>query len=246
MNSRRKFLIQGSLATTALLVAKPFKTLAGAASPVTGFNTNNNKVIFLHTGNFRNINQQQVISHIADLKNTTGNIVLLHAGDDVSNNSVKLNYDASISQNNSISASANNYRIIYKGKIKIGVISAMAGESNLVSNINKLSSWLKKERNCHIVVCLSQLGYKNKKAVDDITLAAASTSLDMIIGGNAKNFTPHPSIVLNSDKAEVIINHAANSALALGKIEIAFDDQGKKRNVAFNEGLDQGRRKRIA
>ena len=234
MNSRRKFLILGSMATTAALAAKPFKTFANASSRITGFNTNDNKLILLHTGDFSKANHQQVFKHMADIKNNTGNVVLLNAGNEVAGNVASFKYDASISHNNSIATSANNYRIIYKGNIKIGVISAASGERNVVNNINELSSWLKNEKNCHVVVCLSQLGYKNKRSVDDQTLAAQSTSLDIIIGGNAKNYIKHPAIHLNKNKAEVVINHATENDLAFGKIEIAFDDHGQKRDINFD------------
>ncbi len=59
MTSRRKFLLNGSMATTALLTARPFKTFANVLAPVTSFNINNNKVIFVHTGNYTNSNHHQ-------------------------------------------------------------------------------------------------------------------------------------------------------------------------------------------
>ncbi len=233
MNSRRKFLILGSMATTAALAAKPFKTFASASSPITGYNANDNKLILLHTGDFNKSNHQRIFKHMADIKNNNGNVVLLNAGNDVSDNAVSYKYDASLSHNNAIATSANNYRIIYKGNIKIGVIGAITSETT-VKNINELSSWLKKEKNCHIVVCLSQLGYKNKSSLDDQSLAAQSTSLDIIIGGNAKNYTRQPAIHLNKNNAEVIVNHATENNSGIGKIEIAFDDHGLKRNICFD------------
>ena len=83
-------------------------------------------------------------------------------------------------------------------------------------------------------MCLSRLGYQSKNTVDDLSLAAASSNLDIIIGGHATNFCKRPFIALNKNKEEVIINHAAGNNLALGKIEIDFDQYGKKRNIAFN------------
>lgn len=233
MNSRRKFLLQGGMATTALLAAKPFKAIAGAGSPITGFGNNDNSVIFLHTADLNNSNHQKLISHIADLKRSSGNVVLLNAGNNVAGSAAALNFDASVNHSNAVSATANNYRIIYKGKIKIGVISITTGES--FSNINTQASFLKKEKNCHLVVCLSQLGYKNKNAIDDLNLAALSANLDIIIGGDTKNSSKNPVVVLDQNNAEVIIDHAADATLALGKIEIAFDDKGQKKNIAFNE-----------
>ena len=86
-----------------------------------------------------------------------------------------------------------------------------------------------------MVVCLSQLGYKSAGGLNDVELAAASTHLDIIIGGHAENFCSRPLIVRNRNKEEVIINHAATNALALRKIEMGFDALGRKNNVAFTK-----------
>jgi 5'-nucleotidase len=102
--------------------------------------------------------------------------------------------------------------------------------------MNTLSAYLKKEKNCAVVVCLSQLGYKNKNMPDDIMLAERSTHLDIIIGGHADNFHSHPIIALNSKNGEVIIHSAAGDVTAFGKIEIDFDGQGRKKSVhLFNK-----------
>jgi 2',3'-cyclic-nucleotide 2'-phosphodiesterase (5'-nucleotidase family) len=233
MNSRRKFLLQGSMATTALIVAKPFKTFAEASAGITGFASNDNQVKFLHTGNLDEVGHGQVARQVAEIKNKAQHVVLLDAGH--SKKGPGLPFDASISQQNAVPETANNYRIIYKGNIKIGVISAAPADAAVIHNINTLSTFLKMEQKCHIVVCLSQLGYKNKHKVDDITLAANSASLDMIIGGDLENYSKHPIIALNKNNDEVIINHAAGYSLALGEIDMAFDNAGKKRNIVFND-----------
>lgn len=227
MNTRRKFLIQGGLATTALIAAKPLHTIAGVSSPMAGFGSNHNSVLFLHTADHQT---HQLVNQIAELKRTAHNVVVLNAGNMES--ATDLKYDASINKNNAVAATANNYRIIYKGNIKIGVITATAG-NNVINNINSLSTHLKKDKNCHLVVCLSQLGYKQKHGIDDVTLAANTEHLDIIIGGDAKNNSKNAVVVLNKNRSEVIIDHAADRSPALGKIEIAFNDRGQKWNIAI-------------
>ena len=106
-----------------------------------------------------------------------------------------------------------------------------------IQKVNKLYYWLKKEKKCAVVVCLSMLGYKNKNTPDDITLAEKSNHLDIIIGGHAENFKAQPYIVLNSNQEEVIIHAAAGNVNALGKIEIDFDWQGRKRNISFSDQI---------
>ena len=232
MNTRRKFLFNGSLAATALLTAKPFTSIANSLSPVTGYSINNNHLVLAHTGNAVHTGSNQAMQHITKLRNNNPNLIMLHAGDKVAANQPM--YDASFYSDESNPASANDYKIIYKGDIKTGIIIADS-KSASTDSINALAIYLKKEKNCQLVICLSQLGYKSSTGLNDLTLAAASTHLDVIIGGHADDFCNRPVIAQNKNKEEVIINHAATNGLALRKIEIGFDKRGKKGQVVFSK-----------
>lgn len=232
MNTRRKFLFSGSMATAALLTAKPFTSIANTLSPVTGFGINNNSLVLAHTGNTINTSENKTLQQIANLKKSSANLIMLHAGDKAAVTTPV--YDASLHADDTHSVNAGDYRIIYKGDIKTGIITADK-KSATAKSINALALYLKKERNCHLVVCLSQLGYKSSTGLNDLELAAASTHLDVIIGGHADNFCTSPVIAQNKNKEEVIINHAATNSLALRKIEIAFDSRGKKGLVSFTK-----------
>lgn len=227
MNTRRKFLLSGSMATAALIAAKPFTAVANSLSPVTGLHINNNSVVLAHTGN--NMGNNQPLQHIAKLKNNYSNLIMLHAGNTTVTDAV---YDASTDTNAPKSVAANDYRIVYKGNIKTGIITANNASA---ASINELAVYLKKQKDCHLVVCISQLGYKSDNNLDDLSLAAASTHIDVIIGGHADNFCKRPVIARNKNKEEVFINHAATEGLALRKIEIGFDARGRKNNVAFTK-----------
>lgn len=229
MTTRRKFLFNGSLAATALLAAKPFTSLANSISPVTGYRINNYNLVLAHTGN-ATAGAGNTPGQIAKLKSDHPNLLMLHAGDNEP--ATQLAYDASIHSGTGNSVAANDYKIIYKGDIKTGVITA--GEhSASIESINTLAAYLKKEKNCHLVVCLSQLGYRTANGINDLQLAALSTHLDIIVGGHADNFCTRSVIARNKNKEEVIINYAANNSLALRKIEIGFDNRGRKSQVAF-------------
>jgi 5'-nucleotidase len=228
MNTRRKFLFNGSMAATALLTARPFTTLANSLSPVTGFSVNNNILVLAHTGNATGFGSS--LQQIHNLKSSNANLIMLHAGETAP--AIKTAYDASLHTGESYSVSDNDYKIIYKGDIKTGVITAQ-GKSVSVESINALAMYLKQEKNCQLVVCLSQLGYKSKKGLNDLALAEASTHLDVIIGGHADDFCTRPVTAQNKNKEEVIINHAATNGLAMRKIEISFDNRGKRSQVAF-------------
>jgi hypothetical protein len=235
MNTRRKFLIQGSMATTAVLALKPFNSIAGASSFFTGTGGNDSQLVYLHTANMNHSFDYKVIRNINKLKNNNAHAILLKAGQQEQEEMGQLIYDVAVQGSNDDSAITGDYKIINKGKIRTGIISAKPGESNIIEKINSLSARLKKEKNCNMVVCLSSLGYKSKNTPDDLTLADQSTNLDMIIGGHAKNFHKHPVIALNSKKEEVIIHSAAGNPFACGIIKIDFDRQGRKKLTSFSD-----------
>ena len=222
MQTRRKFLIQGSLATTAVLALKPFNAIAN----FTGIGNSHAKLVFLHTANFDPGHSQQFIQYITTVKNSQANAILLKAGQDSSEDQTsRPAYDVSMNET--------DYTIINKAGIRTGIISAKPG-SNVIERINTLSAWLKKEKNCSVVVCLSLLGYRNKYAADDVTLAKKSTHLDVIIGGHTENFPKYPMIALNSNQAEVVIHSAAGDPADLGTIELSFNERGLKQNISFS------------
>ena len=237
MNTRRKFLIQGSMATTAMLALKPFNVIANAASPFTGLSMSYDKLVFLHTASLNPNSDRQVIRYIKDIKNSNANAILLKAGQDTGDETGQLDYDVTINGDNVFSVMTGDYKIINKGNIRTGIISAKPGDGDVIQKVNTLSAYLKKEKKCKVVVCLSQLGYKNRNTPDDITLANKSTHLDIIIGGNTKNFREHPMIALNSNNGEVIIHSASGKPAVFGKIEIDFNEKGQKKNISFTNKL---------
>lgn len=231
MQTRRKFLIQGSMATTAMIALKPLNTVAGAVSRLTGY-SGNEKLIFLHTAIPAHQSNQVLMQHISSMQRN--NAIFLNAGQ-VAQHLVpgQLTYDSSIDEINSETGITGGYKIIMKGNIKTGIIAANPGDRDVLQKVNELSARLKKEKGCTVVVCLSQLGYKNKNIPDDISMAKKSKYLDLIIGGNTKNFHLQPIILLNENNEEVIIHSAATDAAAFGKVGIDFNVQGQKKYISF-------------
>ena len=223
------------MATTAVLALKPFTSIARAASTFTGLGDSNSQLVFLHTANMNHSGDYQVINYIKEIKNKNANAILLKAGQDYQEETGRLTYDVSMNGANDSSSITGDYKIINKGGLRTGIISAKPGERDIIEKINTLSAYLKKEKNCTIVVCLSQLGYENKNAPDDISIAEKSTHLDIIIGGHATNFQTHPIIVLNRNNGEVIIHSASGDSLACGLIKIKFDGQGRKKHIGFTD-----------
>ena len=231
MHTRRKFLIQGSIATTAMIALKPLKSLASAVSQITGYNSYG-KLIFLHTAIPGYQNHQAMLQHISNIQR--GNAILLQAGQVTQQaGAVPLAYDSSVDKINGQTGITGGYKIIMKGNIKTGIITTNPKDGDVIQKVNDLSAWLKKEKGCTVVVCLSQLGYKNKNTPDDISMAKKSKHLDMIIGGNTKNFHLQPIILLNENNEEVIIHSAATDTAVFGKIAIDFNEQGQKQHINF-------------
>ena len=235
MKNRRHFLIQGTLATAAMVALKPLSGIGNTISKLTGPTRSVGKLSFLHTANI-NGNDHKAIRYIQEIKSRNRNTILLNAGQTRNNEITAFSYDAFVAGDELLSVDR-EYKIITKGNATIGVITATQGEKNIIEKIKDLSTRLKKEKDCTMVVCLSQLGYKNKRSPDDISLAKASTDLDIIIGGHPENFHVHPIVALNSKNAEVIIHSAAGNSFACGSIEIGFDELGRKNQVSVGNNI---------
>jgi len=227
MTNRRKFLMQSSLAATALVAAKPINALAKYSSPLTGRHFNFNNITFLHTAG-ADLSMAAQVKKITD-KNTS--VVLLHAANNGGQESQRMQYDVSHQSLNE--THEGGYKIVYKDNIKVGVIAVNANEQNSVNRANDLAAMLKKEKDCHFVVCLSQLGFKNNNKPDDITLAGTSEHIDIIVGEHSSSSPKRPMIAGNKKKADVIIHHTQNTEVALGKIKIGLDRFGGKYNISF-------------
>jgi len=226
MTNRRKFLLKTGLAATGFMVAKPFEAVAKHGFSLSGARFNYNSITFLHTSAAGEI----VASQVKKAAGKNANVLLLHAGYD-SRETQPVNFDVSMdSLNENFEGS---YTILYRDSIKIGVIATDGGERDVVGNINNLSAYLKKEKNCHLVICLSQLGYKQKSKMDDMTLAEKSDHIDMILGRQDGLTPTKPVIAKNKTKAEVILQYTDDCKALLGKIKIGFSPAGNKHHISF-------------
>jgi hypothetical protein len=223
MNTRRKFIANGSMAAAALLASRPFKAIAGNSS-FSLLNNRQSHLVFIHTAGLQTGTHLPTLKFIREIKNKTSNTLLFNASSE--SYSTGLSYDSSVSNSN-----AEGYHIITKGGIHTGVIAIDSNETGAINRVNTLAAFLKNEKNCKVVVCMSQLGFSNNNKCDDKELAEKSTHIDLIIGSNAENFTKHPIILRNSQKHEVILQSASSNDAAFGKIEMGFDAQGNKNHI---------------
>ena len=106
------------------------------------------------------------------------------------------------------------YTIIRRGGKKIGIIGLLTDIMEVVDAdiarmltyqepsqvVNRLSGYLKEEKDCDMVICLSHLGYG-----EDKELAASIRNVDIIVGGHSHTLLDDKQTVNDLDGEEVII-----------------------------------------
>ena len=263
MSTRRKFLQTGGLTAAAFLAAKPMKLMAAITEPFLNAGKVNSLVI-LHTS-CRTAAEFSSAAALRSLIKAKGeHILLLNASGELSVNDglsqqISLaGYDAVLateaaaplagsnipfvlSSNNTGAISlADNVQIVSKGDMKIGIIGAAAAfnrGAGIINRINELAEKLKKENGCDLVICLSSLGYRERK-ISDRKLAKGSRNIDVIISAN--NEKPVPAAVLHNLNGEEVLLDNAGAAKGAGKLEIRFNDAGLKNYIAFGSQSLQG------
>ncbi len=153
------------------------------------------------------------------------------------------------------------YKVIKKGKLKIGVLGVGVELDGLVPEIlykgtqyldpieqaNKAARTLKESEGCHYVICLSHLGYSyDSDKPSDKSLAAASRDIDLILGGHTHTFLDEPTQIKNRDGQTVLVSQAGWAGIVLGRIDIFFDSCGcQKIKKGTCENLVVGKTQKI-
>ena len=160
---------------------------------------------------------------------------------------ISSNYDFT---NTELEGLIDKYKIYNKGGIKIGVFGlgielkglvspSLYGETRYYDPVDiakDISSKLKFEKGCDLVVCISHLGhqYQNDK-ISDIELAKLTSNIDLIIGGHTHTLLKEPLILNNYLGEEVIINQVGSSGIFVGKIDFNFTNDNKNSNKSIVE-----------
>lgn len=165
------------------------------------------------------------------------------------------NYDFS---DTVLAGKTEKYRIFQKGPLKIGVIGIGIELRGLVPDqlfgstvyldpltvADQYGKKLKEELGCHLVVCLSHLGFKYENdKVSDIILAQKSKYLDIILGGHTHTFLDAPVIEKNALKKNVLINQTGWGGICLGHLTLGFQknpkSHGKYAEISYIAGGNQ-------
>jgi 5'-nucleotidase len=137
------------------------------------------------------------------------------------------------------------YKIFKKGKLKIGVFGLGIELKSLVPDnlyqqtkyldpvqkANEISSGLRRENDCDMVICLSHLGYRytDVNKISDEILAKETSDIDLIIGGHTHTFFEAPVIYKNKKKEDVIVNQVGWAGIMLGRLDFEFSKIGGKK-----------------
>ena len=99
-----------------------------------------------------------------------------------------------------------------------------------IETARALSQTLRKDLRCDLVVCLSHLGFNAaNQSCQDVHLAAQSSGIDFILGGNSHTFLEAPKTIYNADSQNVVVSQAGCGGLLLGRIDLEFNTDGRFR-----------------
>lgn len=133
-------------------------------------------------------------------------------------------------------------RVIEKDGIKIGIFGVGIELKGLVDKkMYKETQYLdpivvakdqvnilRNEKNCDLVICVSHLGYKySGSKVSDVSLAGATSGIDLIVGGHTHTFLDAPVLVDNAQGERVMINQVGCYGINLGRIDFTFAPSGE-------------------
>jgi 5'-nucleotidase len=158
------------------------------------------------------------------------------------------NYDFS---NTILDGHTKQRRVIVKDGVRIGLFGVGIKLQGLVDPImfketvyndpieiaKDQARILREVEKCDLVICMSHLGYayKNDK-VSDLALAAATSGIDLIIGGHTHTFLDAPNIVDNAQGEKVMVNQVGCYGINLGRIDFMLQEGviAKSQKVVYN------------
>ncbi|MCE3279782.1 MAG: twin-arginine translocation signal protein [Bacteroidetes bacterium] len=123
------------------------------------------------------------------------------------------------------------HKIFVKDGISIGVFGLgieldglvekrMYGNTKYLDPILKAaeaSRYLKHEKKCDLVICLSHLGYSSRgKQINDVELAKQSKNIDVILGAHTHTFLDKPAEYENSDGKKILVAQVGWAGIRLG------------------------------
>ena len=129
------------------------------------------------------------------------------------------------------------YLILEKSGLRIGILALGVNPKSLIfeknykgleyedpiEKANEISTFLKKNEKCDVIICLSHLGADTTKMeVNDFDVAHKTRYIDVIIGGHSHSMITNAT-VKNAVGKSIVIAQMAKSGLFLGRVEIDLE-----------------------
>ena len=160
-------------------------------------------------------------------------------------------------KNTILDGKTESYKIFDKNGIKVGIFGVGVELKGLVGKANyketeylnpieiaqQYSQFLRNEKKCDLVICLSHLGYnyeKEPERMSDLILAKKTSGIDLILGGHTHTFLPEPQVLTNKDDKKVLVNQVGWAGLLLGRIDFYFNKDKTVKNISWiNQVIDE-------
>ena len=158
---------------------------------------------------------------------------------------VNCNYDF---ENTALEGRIKKHIILKKGPLRIGITGVGIDLDGLVpaenhkgirynnplERLNDQARYLKLEKQCDLVICLSHLGFEYaSEKVSDKILAVGTEHVDIIIGGHTHTFLEEPITLPNLKGNPVIINQVGWAGLRIGRIDYHYSSRNNVKNQGF-------------
>lgn len=164
---------------------------------------------------------------------------------------VTSNYDF---KNTILDGKTLDYKIFNKDGIKVGIfglgveLAGLVGKKQYGETVyndpvdvaQHYADFLKKDKKCDMVICLSHIGYQypeRKDKICDALLATKTDNIDLILGGHTHTFLPEPQKYTNRAGKSVLVNQVGWAGLLLGRIEFFFDKDKNIQHIAWNNHI---------
>ena len=86
-----------------------------------------------------------------------------------------------------------------------------------------------REQGCHLVVCLSHLGYRYRgNRPSDTLLAQEVEGIDLILGGHTHTFMDSPDVYPRPGGRETLVHQVGWAGMRLGRVDVVLDPRGTR------------------
>jgi 5'-nucleotidase len=140
------------------------------------------------------------------------------------------NYDFSASP---LAKYVKPYVIVKKAGLKIGIIGLLTDLSEVVNSdiaaqmkyqhpvdvTNRYAKYLKEEKKCDLVICLTHLGFEDE-SYTDVMMAPLTRNVDIIVGGHSHTKLKEEARIKNLEGKDVIIVTDWKWGMKVGKLSV--------------------------